>query len=152
MSDDPYARLAEKLIVNPVKARMRAAKTRAERKAAKSINDKQIQFELWRKWHHKQTKKLLTGPFGKDIKTLSAFLERMTLTDGENLIHLIERGPWRDVDQDTRYLVLSLIDSRIVYLHETEGWPPFDDTMPFLDSKPTLFLRIREMLTKEGDS
>lgn len=150
MSDDPYAKLAEEQISNPIKARMRAAKTRAERKAAKAIDDKQIQFELWRKWHHKQTKKLLSGPYKTPAGTLSRFLANMTLQHGPELIELVGRGPWRDSDPDTRYLVLSLIDSRIVYLREAEGWPPFDDAMPFLDNKPTLFLRIREML-KNGD-
>jgi hypothetical protein len=146
MNDDPYAQLAEEQISNPVKARMRGAKTRAERAKAKKLDDQQIQFGLWKKWHHKQTKKLLTGPYKTPAGTLSRFLANMTLQHDPELIELIKRGPWRDSDPDTRYLVLSLIDSRIVYLREAEGWPPFDDAMPFSDNKPTLFLCIREIL------
>jgi len=76
---------------------------------------------------------------------VAGFLESMTIEDGGRLIDLVLRGPWRRADADTRYLLLGLIDTRIVFLRETEGWAPFDDSIPF-GGEPTAFEIIRAEL------
>jgi hypothetical protein len=149
MSDDPWADLAAEQISNPVKVRMRAAKTRAEHKAMKAQDDKTLQFQLWQKWHHQQVTTLMKGPFKKPVRILARFLADMTLQDGRALIELVERGGWHKADRDTRYQVLSLIDARIVYLREAEGWAPFSDAMPFSREEPTVFEIIRSKLNRE---
>jgi hypothetical protein len=59
---------------------------------------------------------------------------------------LIERGPWRDADAETKYLLLGLINRRIMYLRQAEGWSPFDDSIPHFDEAATAFEIIREIL------
>lgn len=147
--DDPYAQLAQDQIVSPIKARMRAAKTRAERKLAKQQDDKTIQHELWRRWHRKRVEDLKKGNHSKAINEVSDFLERMTFEDGGALIELIERGPWRQADVDTRYLLLGLINQRIMFLRVAESLAPFDDAIPFSDEEPTTFEIIRGILNHD---
>jgi hypothetical protein len=148
MSDaiDPFAALAAEQISAPIKARMRAAKTREERRVAKQLNDREILTEQWREWHRKRVIALKTDRYAEAVNAVAEFLERMTLHDGGALIELVERGPWREADVETRYLLLGLIDERIVYLRTIEGLAPFDDSIPFSDESPTAFEIIRDML------
>ena len=147
MSDDPFAELAAEQISNPVRSRLRAAKTRAARKAAKQQDDREIQTLLWKRWHDARLKALMRGRYRKPVAELSRFLERMTIDDGDRLIALVERGPWRAAGGDTKYLILGLIDARIVYLRQAEGMAPFSDSVPFIGEAPTVFEIIRSILT-----
>jgi hypothetical protein len=147
MNDDPYSVVAAEQISNPVKARMRAVQTRAERRAEKQLSDKQVLSQQWQQYHAQRLKRLSTGKFRKPVAVLASFLESMTLEDGGALIELIERGPWREADADTRFLLLGLIARRIMYLREAEGLAPFDDSLPFSDEPLTVFQIIRERLT-----
>jgi hypothetical protein len=151
MSNDPWADFAEEQISNPVKARMRAAKTRAERKMAKQMSDAQIQFKLWKEWHAKRRDQLMAGRYRAEAKELADFLETTTLESGQNILSFIARGPWHDADGDTRFLVLGLVSSRIMMLRTQEGLSPFNDSIPFSDEPPTCFEIIRAMLSEKGE-
>jgi hypothetical protein len=144
---DPFARLAAEQISAPVKARMRAAKTREERRIAKQLNDRDVLAQQWVAWHRKRLAKLKAGRYAKAVQDIASFLETMTLDNGSALIELVERGPWRQADADTRYLLLGLIGERIIYLRITEGLAPFDDSIPFSDEPPTVFEIVREILS-----
>jgi hypothetical protein len=150
MNDDPWAALAAEQISGPVKARMRAVKTRTERREAKKKTDDEILARGWRDWHDKQLAKLNSGRYRQAVRIVATFLERMTLEDGDALIALIERGPWHDADADTRYWLLGLIASRIIFLRQAENWPPFSDSIPFIDEAPTVFEIIRTKLQREN--
>lgn len=137
---DPWEKLAEKQIVSPRKARLRAA----EKRQQKALVERDLLFKMWQDWHAERRKDLLNGSHADAAFELINFLERMTLYDGAALLALIEAGPWRNADDDTKFLVLSLIDGDIAYLREREGLPPFDDD---LGDDPTVFQIIRELLT-----
>lgn len=144
--DDPFAVLAQEQMTSPAKAKLRAAKTREERRQAQAQSDQQILTAQWREWHRKRVKRLKTGRYVNAVNIVASFLEQMTLQDGAKLVTLIDKGPWREADADTRYLLLGLIDWRIILLRETEGWPPFDDSIPFSQDEPTAFELVREIL------
>jgi hypothetical protein len=146
MSDNPFADLADEQMVSPVKARRRAVETRRQRQEDKRQSDAQILAQQWRDWHAKRLEELQTGRWREPALTVAKFLERMTLEDGAALEQLVEHGPWRDTDADTRFLILGMISARIVFLREREGWLPFDDSMPFSDEEPTVFEIIKELL------
>jgi hypothetical protein len=145
-SDDPFAVLAAEQISAPVKARQRAVQTRAERRQAKAQSDKEVLAASWRYWHDKQVKALQSGHYGEHAATVTGFLEIMTLEDGNRLVELIEQGPWREADAESKYLLLGLIGRRITYLRQAEGWPVFDDSIPFSAEEPTAFETIRKVL------
>jgi hypothetical protein len=146
-NNDPWNVLVDQQISNPRKVQLRANATRAERWAAKQQDDNTILQEQWQEWHGRQVKQLMASKYGKHVRELSDFLETMTLgTDPWQLVGLIDRGPWAKADDGARYLVLGLINARIIYLRETEGWPPFSDAIPFSRDEPTLFEVIREKL------
>ena len=68
----------------------------------------------------------------------------MTLEQGDELIALVDRGPWRTADPDIRFTVLPLVDGSIAHLRERHGLAPFDDS---LDDDPlTVFQIVRGML------
>jgi hypothetical protein len=149
MSDDdidPFAQVALDQISNPVRSRMRAAQTRAECALAKKQSDEEILHQQWQDWHDTQLKKLMTGRHRKAAQTLSAFLERMDVEDGEELISLVSSWSWPNVDSDTKFVVLGLISRRIIYLREAHGLAPFDDSIPFSDEPPTVFEIIRGLV------
>lgn len=141
---DPWERLADEQIVNPVKSRMKAAQTRAERKRQKALQERDILFRQWTKWHREHKQELLTGRFSGPATALCEFLESMTIEDGAALIDLVSRGPWRSTDKDTKFTVLSLIDHAICYLRKREGLYPIDDPLP--GEEDSVFLCIKAVL------
>jgi hypothetical protein len=72
------------------------------------------------------------------------FLDGRALDRGAALVSLVEAGPWRHADRDTRFEVLALIDTAIIGLREHHGLPAFDDP---IDARPNVFLLIREALS-----
>jgi hypothetical protein len=68
----------------------------------------------------------------------------MRLQDGAALVSLVEAGPWRHADRDTRFEVLALIDTAIVSLRTRCDLLPFDDALP--GDRPNVFPLIREVL------
>jgi hypothetical protein len=144
--NDAWEDIANEQIVSPRKARMRAAETRAQRKREKELNDREYLFRQWQKWHQERKAELLAGAWSEAATELANFLERMTLEDAEALVSLIERGPWRRADRDTRFLVIELVSHSIMYLREKTELPPFDDPLPFSNDDLNAFLIIRELL------
>ena len=136
-----FLQLAERQIVTPRKARMRTAEKRAMRKA---LNERNAQMKLWRQWRQERIAQLLAGPHSADAQALVRFLD--DLSSAAELIEFVKRGPWRQTDADTRFLIASLIDIAIIEVREKRGLPPFDDAMPFGDEPLTAFEQIREIL------
>ena len=136
-----FLELAERQIAAPAKARHRAAEKRAE----KAVAERDKLFSIWRKGRRAERKALLVGPHREPARELLRFLKRMTLADGAALVGLIKRGPWQQVDADTRFEILMLVDDHIIRLRERHGLPTFDD--PVLDAPPNAFLIIRGLLS-----
>jgi hypothetical protein len=138
---DPFERLANQQISAPIKSRIKAAATRAERKRQKELQERDTLFRIWKKWHEERKAELLNDPAARE---LALFIEQMTLGNAERLIELVEASPLRGVDDNTRFLMLDLIGRGITYLREASGLDPFDDP---LDDEPNAFLIIKELLS-----
>jgi hypothetical protein len=137
---------AERQLTAPTKRRLQAAEKRAREKRNKALRERDQQFQLWQKWHRKQCEALLAGPHHAPANTLIEFLKDMTLEQGAELIEIVERGPWRDSDVDTRYQVLRLIDHHIAHIRECAGLAPFNDALPFSHEPGTVFQILAEVL------
>jgi hypothetical protein len=140
-----FEELAERQIAAPRKARMRAAEKRAATAAEKALAERERMADMWRRWRRERVDQLVNGSHGEAARTLVAFLDAMTLADATALIALVEGGPWRAADADTRFLLLALIDGAIVTLRERAGLAPIDDALP--GEPPATFQIIREMLS-----
>ena len=136
------ADFAEKKIVSPRKAILRAV----EKRRQKRLKERDQLFRLWQKWHKERKAALLAGEWGEAAQELADFLEQMSLEDAPALVSLVASGPWREANNDTRFLVLEIISHRIIYVRETNGLDPFDDSLPWSDDEPTAFEIIREHL------
>jgi hypothetical protein len=137
--NNPFLDVAARQIAAPVQARMRAARTRALRKALKERDDAHA---LWRVWRHERVERLLAGPYGADARALIEVLDRATLSS--DFVGVVRRGPWPCADADTRFEILALIDTAIIALRERQKLPPFND--PIGDAPRDAFLQIRELL------
>jgi hypothetical protein len=136
---NPFLDLADRQISAPRKTRLRAVENRAARQAA----EREQLAAAWRQWHCERRAALLAGPHGEAVGRLIGFLDSMTLDQGAALISLVEAGPWRHADRDTRFEVLALIDTAIIGLRERHGFPAFDDP---IGDRANVFLLIREAL------
>jgi hypothetical protein len=123
----------------PSPARTRRPRTE---KQDKELADRDRQARAWRKWRRERINELLAGPHGAAAQELMQFLEQ--LESAPALIEFVKRGPWRNADDDTRFLVLGLIDIAITEVREKRGLPPFDDALP--GEPPNAFVIIRDML------
>jgi hypothetical protein len=140
---DAFLDFAERQTPAPVKARMRAAEKRRDKAKEKELRERDDLFRLWQQLRHKRIEALLAGRYGAKAQALIAFLETMTLDEGPRLIERVRAGNWQHADPDTRFEILSLINTAITTLRERAGLPPFDDALP--GEEPTAFLIIREM-------
>ena len=134
---------AEKSMPAAVKARQRAAEKRRATAAEKALTERDDLFHLWKLHRQERLEALLAGPHGAAARELVAFLQSMALDDGDRLVELVRTGGWARVDADTKFEVLSLINSAIVAMRERANLPPIDDALP--DETPTTFIIIREM-------
>jgi hypothetical protein len=134
---------AEKSMPAAVKARQRAAEKRRATAAEKALAERDDLFHLWKLHRQERLEALLAGPHGDAARELVAFLQAMTLDDGDRLVELVRTGGWARVDADTKFEVLSLINSAIVAVRERANLPPINDALPH--EKPTTFIIIREM-------
>ena len=134
---------AEKQTPAAVKARQRAVEKRRATAAEKALAERDDLFHLWKLHRQERLEALLAGPHGAAARELVAFLQTMTLDDGDRRVELVRTGGWARVDADTKFEVLSLINSAIVAMRERANLPPIDDALPH--EKPTAFLIIREM-------
>jgi hypothetical protein len=140
---DAFINFAEQQTPAAVKARQRAAEKRREKAEEKALAERDDLFRLWKRWRHERLEALLAGPYGESVRELLAFLQTMSLDDGPQLIEFVRAGDWHRTDPDTRFEILSLINTALTMLREQQGLPPFDDALP--DEEPTGFLIIREM-------
>jgi hypothetical protein len=138
-----FLEFAEKQTPASVKARQRAAENRRTTAAEKALAERDDLFHLWKRWRHERLETLLAGPHGDVAHELIAFLQRMTLDDGAQLVELVCAAGWGHTDADTKFEILSLINAAITALRERAKLPPFDDPLP--DAAPTTFLIIREL-------
>lgn len=94
---------------------------------------------------------LLTGPHGKEVKSLIQLLENLTASSAGALITFITQARWlREADYHTRHDVLSIVGAEISRFRVRQGLPPFDDSIPFTDEPPTAFQIIRKLITGVG--
>jgi hypothetical protein len=108
--------------------------------------EQSLLLELWRKEHKKKIDELLSGSYSAAARELMQLLNNLTPRDGVKLLATVKRGPWREADADTRYLVLNLIDQATSHARERQGLPPFDDALPFSDDRLTVFQLIKDHL------
>jgi muconolactone delta-isomerase len=138
-----FTEIGARQISAPVKARQRAAAKRREKAKEKALAERDDLLRLWKRWRHERLEALLAGPYGESVRELLAFLQTMSLDDGPQLIEFVSAGDWHRTDPDTRFEILSLINTALTTLREQHGLPPFDDALP--DEEPTAFLIIREL-------
>jgi hypothetical protein len=126
-----------------VKARQRAAEKRRATAAEKALAERDDLFHLWKLHRQERLEALLAGPHGAAARELVAFLQTMTLADGNRLVEFVRAADWARADADTRFEILSLINSAIVAMRERANLPPINDALPH--ETPTTFIIIREM-------
>jgi hypothetical protein len=132
-----FEALADRQITAPRKARARAAKNRQQ-----ALRERDQQVAAWRGWRRQGIDALLAGPYGSEAHDLIEFLRTLTFESGPELVKRC--GPWVAADPDTRFLVVSLINTAIAALREKHNLAPFDDALP--GEPPTVFQIIRECL------
>jgi len=138
-----FTELAARQISAPVKARQRAAEKRAARKQETDA-ERSTMLRVWKSWRRERLEALLAGTHGAAVGALTEFIDHMTLADSAKLLAIVQQGPWRAADEDTRFEILSLVNAAIVRLREQHGLPPLDD--PLFDQPPNVFLVLREWL------
>jgi hypothetical protein len=137
-SFNPFAAFGEALAPTRKPRRTREAKPRE-----KALQERECLSEAHRRWRKEGVAALLTGPHGAAARALLDFLDRMQPDNEHDLIELVQSGPWRDADADTRFLILALVDAAIIRLRERDDLVPFDDP---IDAEESTFLIIRKML------
>jgi muconolactone delta-isomerase len=141
---DAFTAFAEQNTPPAVKARQRAAAKRRERAAEKELQERADLFRIWRQWRRARLDALLAGPHSAKVQALIAFLEGMTLDQGPELIEHVRAAGWQRADADTKFEILSLINSAITALRERAGLAPFDDGIP-PEEEPSVLVILREI-------
>jgi len=126
---DAFIGFAERQTPAVVKARHRAAEKRHEKAKEKALRERDDLFQLWRQWRRERIETLLAGPYGAEAQALLALLQTVSLDDGPRLIELVRAGNLQHTDPDTRFEILSLINTAITTLRERAGLPLFDDAL-----------------------
>ena len=144
-----FLALADRQIPRPVKARMRGMEKRrmhaAQKKAIiKALNERDMLMRLWKKWREDVQSEALEGAHGSAIEKLIVFLDSVTLDNSRRVIKFVRDGKWQKAHKDIRFLVLRLVDAKLVALREKLDLPPFDDPLPGFP--PTPFQILREEL------
>ncbi|HEX9321795.1 MAG TPA: hypothetical protein VF913_06700 [Xanthobacteraceae bacterium] len=139
-SSNPFEAFGE-ANAHRVKPRRVTEKQKARQEAA--LRERDQLFRAHERRRKDEIAALLAGPYGAAAAALVEFLDHMNEA-ATGLIELVRSGPWRDADEDTRFLVILLIDRALVRSRERRGLPSFDDPMP--DEEPDAFLQLREFL------
>jgi len=132
---------ADKQTPAAVKARQRAVEKRRATAAEKELAERDDLFRLWKRWRRERLETLLAGAHGTAAEELVAFLNAITLDDDARLVEFIRAAGWADVDADTKFEVLTLINAAITALRERAKLPPIDDPLPHEESSAFLILR-----------
>jgi hypothetical protein len=141
-SDNPFTAFGEAL-APARKPRREGVSAREAARRAKALQERDRLSLAHRRWRKEAFDALLNGPHGAAARTLIAFLDHMQ-SDERGLVELVQSGPWRDADADTRFLILVLVDAAAIRLRERAGLAPFDD--PLRDKESNMFLTIRKLL------
>jgi len=121
-------------------------------KRDKELHDRDRMFRRWLMWHAEQLAELQAGPWYAEISELLAFLNKMDLNGGDALIRLVKSQGWHAANTGVRYMILREIDKAIVRTREEGGLEPFDDSIPWSCSAPTVFEVIKQFLVGDDRS
>jgi hypothetical protein len=148
---NPFAAFAESTMSAPTKAKLRAAERRALKNLkkddeAEAAAAREVIFKLWQEWRAERRAALLTGPYAVEVQKVIELLDAVTGVTSitSEVVPLIETGPWKAADPETRFQLLALVDLTEILARERAGAPPFDDPLP--DEPPSTFLKIRSLL------
>jgi hypothetical protein len=146
---NPFLAYAAKVQPWAAKKKARAAEremNRAQKKAMiKALSERDLLLRLWKKWRNEVLHAELEGPYEKDIQLLINALNKMSLEHEKRLINIIRKGPWLAAPPDIRFLVLHLIDARLIVLNEKADLPPFNDALPGEPLTPFQIIRAHLM-------
>lgn len=117
-----------------------------QKKLAEVMAEKRELEQRYRAVKAEERQRLIDGPMGEELGKLIYFLEGLAPHQGADLVAYVGTLDWlKDADADMRFTVLHLVAGAITSLRESQGLPPFDD--PIFDARPSVFLKLREMLT-----
>jgi hypothetical protein len=108
-----FLEFAERQTPASVKSRQRAAEKRRAKAAEKALAERDDLLRLWKRWRRERLDELLAGPHGAAARELVAFLQAMALDDGARLVEFVRTAGWARVDADTKFEILSLINTAI---------------------------------------
>jgi hypothetical protein len=140
-SENPFAAFAERHARKP---RPRRVSEKEAARREKALEEREQLSAAHRRWRKDQIAALLAGSHGADAKALVKFLEDMGPHSEPKLLERVRSGPWCDTDEDTRFLILVIVDAALVRMRERQSMPPFDDPLP--GEASNAFLELREWL------
>jgi hypothetical protein len=114
----------------------------------KKLADDERLLRAWRNWHRERLDEAMAGPHGVVVVQVVEFLKTMSPASANALLALMRSQVWADVDADTRFELLHLINSTITRLREKNGMPPIDDPLP--DSRRTCSCWSRNICFPQG--
>jgi hypothetical protein len=112
----------------------------------KELADNERLLRQWRKWHHERLAEILAGPHAVIATQVVTFLRIIELTPStaNALLELMRGQCWADVEADTRFELLHLINSTITDMRTKSSMPAIDDPLP--DQPANAFLLIKQIL------
>ncbi len=130
-----FLTFANKSMSWSVKKQLRAEEkrsmNRAQKKAViKALNERDLLMRLWKRWRQDLLTTALQNKHQDDIQKLIDFLQTLTLQDEGRLVKVVRLGQWQTAHKDIRFLVLRLIDAKLIALREKAELDPFDDPLP----------------------
>jgi hypothetical protein len=117
------------------------AQTKAQQAA---LEERNCLSRVYRKQREADIAALLTGPHGVEARALIELLDSTDVDECALVAH-VRSGPWCNAgaDEDTRFLILAIIDRALIRARERRGLVPFDDP---LGDESNAFLELREQL------
>jgi hypothetical protein len=147
---NPFLEHAERSIPAPVKSRQRAVEKRRlkydDPEAAARQEEADEQLRRYRAHRREQRDKLLAGPYGAQARILIEFLKTFDCDRQGFLIETVKVGPWQSADEETRFIVLDLVDQALIKARIGVGQTPIEDSLPWGDDPPTTFEILRSWL------
>jgi hypothetical protein len=155
LTNNPFTRLADQQMVAATKAKHRRRDAHIARSEAdapmklseqeQAMADRQKLMANYRAANKAEFAKFLKGPDGKHWQDLRTALEYTSIGDADQLLSYIDRQDWLlNGSLKTRQDALALIAAHLIVLRLTNGYPPFDDSLP--GEEMTLFEIIRAKL------
>jgi hypothetical protein len=112
----------------------------------KKLADDACLLRAWHNWHAEELAEALAGPHRVIATQVVTFLKMLESTPSaaSALLELMRSQTWADVDADTRFELLHLINTKITALREQNNMAPFDDPLP--NSRANVFLLVKKYL------